>query len=106
MAADYGQGAGALGRAASLVSQARTDLDQVGRRLEGDVANLRAGWGGQGAAAFSALAAAWDARQRQVVAVLDRFEADLRTTEQDNTATDDAQQGAMARLQSALGALP
>ncbi|WP_168929673.1 WXG100 family type VII secretion target [Nocardioides sp. GY 10127] len=106
MTADFGQGEGALGQAAALVARARADLDQVGRRLEGDTQALRAGWGGRGATAFSALASAWDARQRRVVAVLDRFEADLRSTERDNTTTDEAASAAMARLTSALGALP
>ncbi|MBF4163544.1 WXG100 family type VII secretion target [Nocardioides acrostichi] len=105
-AMDYGQGEAVLSRAAGMVADAKVDLDLVSQRLAADVESMRAQWGGQGALAFAALGAAWNDKQRRIVAALDGFEANLRTTEKDNLATDDAQRGAMASLQSALGSLP
>lgn len=85
-----GQGAGTLSRAAGLVAQARQDLDDVSRRLDGQVAGLHGRWVGAGASAFVLLHQAWTERQGRIVAGLDGFAGALTATERDTRATDEA----------------
>lgn len=102
----YGQGEQTLSRAAGLVAEAKAELDGVTAGVRGEVEALRGAWGGQGAAAFQSLALTWQEHQQRVVDALLRFESDLRATERDNEATDQAQQSALTALQQALGAVP
>jgi WXG100 family type VII secretion target len=102
----YGQGQDTLSRAATLVADAKAELDGITAGVRGEVEALRAQWGGQGAVAFQALAQTWEQHQQRVVDALLDLERDLRVTEADNLATDQAQQSSMAALQHALGAVP
>lgn len=88
---EMGQGAGALTRAAGMVSTARTDFDRLSRDLEGRIEGLRGQWVGAGGTAFFRLHQAWTEKQRVIVSALDQFEASLVSTEKDNLATDAAQ---------------
>ena len=97
-----GQGAGALTRAAGLVSQARLDLDALSARLEGQVTSMAGQWVGAGGHAFQALQAAWTDRQRVITRALDEFESALRRTEADFTATDEAASSLHSALQQRL----
>jgi uncharacterized protein YukE len=97
-----GQGRGVLSRAAGIVAEARHDLDRLDAQLVAHVEAARRPWSGQGADAFGALGQAWSERQRTIVRALDGFEAALRSTEHDNTATDDEQAAAFGRAQQRL----
>jgi WXG100 family type VII secretion target len=102
-APDMGQGEHTLSRAAGLVADARSDLDGLNRRLDGQVAGLQGRWTGAGGSAFFALHRAWTERQASIAATLDAFEASLRSTERDNLATDDAQSAHYHRTAARLG---
>ena len=102
-APEMGQGAGALSTAAGLVADARHDLDRLTAELGHHLDAARSRWTGQGGAAFTALGEAWSARQRVIVGALDGFAAALRSTEHDNTTTDDTQAAGFGRAQQRLG---
>lgn len=97
------QGEGALVRAASFVSDARSDFTALSRRLDGQIASVHGRWGGRGAEAFFILHQAWTEKQQTIVGALDRFAESLTTTERDNTTTDDEIGGGYARLRGRLG---
>jgi ESAT-6 family protein len=98
-----GQGSGALSTAAGMVAAARGDLDRLTGELGHHLDAARGQWSGQGGAAFTALGLAWTERQRVIVGALDGFETALRSTERDNTTTDDLQAAAFGRAQQRLG---
>jgi uncharacterized protein YukE len=98
-----GQAGGALSTAATMVADARHDLDRLTGELDHHLAAAGSRWSGQGGAAFTALGRAWSERQRAIVAALDGFETALRSTERDNTTTDDTQAAAFGRAQLRLG---
>jgi ESAT-6 family protein len=102
-APEMGQGEHTLSRAAGLVSEARSDLDALNRRLDGQVAGLQGRWTGAGGSAFFALHRAWTERQTSITAALEAFEASLRATERDNLGTDDAQSAHYHRTAARLG---
>jgi WXG100 family type VII secretion target len=86
---EMGQGHGTLTKAAGLVEEARHDFDNLSKTLDGQIADLKGKWGGSGAIAFHSLHTAWTEKQRFIVKALDDFQATLRSTEKDNTSTDD-----------------
>jgi uncharacterized protein YukE len=98
-----GQEYGALSHAAALVREARGDLDRLDQRVALHLATAESSWSGRGAAALQTLGRAWSERQRTIVGALDLFEHSLRSTERDNTLTDDEQSSAFARTQGRLG---
>lgn len=97
-----GQAQGALSRAATVVAEARTDLDALSRQLDGQVQGLQSRWAGRGGTAFLALHRAWMQKQGTITAALDGLEAALRGTEQDNTTTDEQQQALYSRFAGRL----
>lgn len=101
-APEMGQGLGVLSRAAALVHEARCDFDLLDRQLGQHLAAARSMWGGDGGTAFQSLGQAWSERQGAIVRALDRFEDSLRSTESDNTQTDEAQSSAFARTHRRL----
>jgi len=105
-APDFGQGEKVLSRAATMVADAKNELDGISKTLMNNVQAMRSQWGGQGSASFQSLAMAWDEKQRRIVSALNDFEQNLMTTEKDNVATDDSQQSSMTALQNSLGSLP
>lgn len=100
---EFGQGEGTLTRAASLVSEARSDFNGFAARLDGQIAAVQGRWGGQGAQAFFLLHQAWTEKQKVIVDALDEFAASLTTTERDNVSTDETQGASYARLNGRLG---
>jgi ESAT-6 family protein len=100
---EMGQGQGSLSAAAVMVAEAKQDFDRLNGTLIGHLDAARTTWVGQGSTAFAALAHAWSERQRVIVGALDGFEASLRATERDNSATDEAQAAAFDRVQQRLG---
>ena len=98
----YGQGAGTLSAAASLVADARTDFDHLAAQLSEQIGSVQARWQGQGAQAFFRLHRAWTDKQATVVAALDGLEAALTRTEQINVATDDHQSAGLSALAARL----
>jgi WXG100 family type VII secretion target len=102
LAGEMGQAHGVLSAAAVLVDEARTDLDSLDRRLTEHLTATASCWGGQGSTAFLALGRAWGERQRVIVTALASLEQSLRTTERDNTATDETQSAAFAHAQQRL----
>lgn len=99
---EMGQAEGALVNAAHMVAEARTDFDRLSSNLDGQVQSLRGQWAGSGGRAFFALHQAWTEQMGVVVGALDRFEASLIATEQDNVSTDE---GESARYRHTLGRL-
>jgi len=102
-APEMGQGRGALSTAATLVGAARRDFDVLDRRLVEHLTSAQRLWRGQGSTAFQSLGLAWTEKQRIIVRALDLFADSLRSTEGDNTATDESQSSAFARTRSRLG---
>lgn len=101
--AEYGQGEQALSRAATLVADAKRDFDRLAGQLDDQISGLRGRWVGQGATSFFGLHQAWTEKQNTIVRALDEFEASLRTTERDNTTTDDTQSANYTRTAGRLG---
>ena len=81
-------GAGVLGSAAGMVAGAHADLDVLAGQLAGRVEANLSGWSGAGASAFALLHETWQAKHRQITAVLDDLEGALRQTDQQATARD------------------
>ncbi|GAB3790622.1 WXG100 family type VII secretion target [Nocardioides ungokensis] len=102
-APEMGQGERTLSRAAGMVAEAKQDFDGFSRRLDGQIAGLRGAWCGAGGTAFFALHQAWTERQRVITGALDEFEASLRSTERDNTHTDQTQAAGYQRTAGRLG---
>ena len=100
---EMGQGHGTLSAAASMVADAKRDFDRLNHQLVHHLDSARAGWFGQGGTAFNSLGHAWAEKQRTITDALDQFEASLRSTELDNTSTDDTQSSAFGRNRQRLG---
>ena len=100
---EMGQGQATLSVAAGRVADARSDFDRLDHELVQHLDAARARWTGQGAAAFQALGLAWAERQRTITGALDGFAASLRSTETDNTTTDETQSAAFTRSRQRLG---
>jgi WXG100 family type VII secretion target len=100
---EMGQGHGTLSAAAGMVADAKHDFDRLNSELVQHIDAAKATWAGQGGTAFSALGHAWAEKQRTIVSALNQFEASLRSTEKDNTSTDDTQSAAFARNHQRLG---
>jgi WXG100 family type VII secretion target len=101
-AQEMGQGRGTLSRAAGMVADARVDFERLNSQLVERIDSARATWVGQGGTAFNALGHAWSEKQRTITEALDGFEAALRATERDYTATDDIQSSVFTRSQQRL----
>lgn len=93
----------ALTRGAQLVDQARGDLEQQLGSLRGKLAGIGAQWAGGGSTAFQNVMTRWDEDSRKIVAALDEFQANLRSSEQTYNAADDAQSAAFGKLSGLLG---
>ncbi len=103
MSNEMGQGRATLSVAAGRVAEARSDFDRLDHELVQHLDTARARWSGEGATAFTSLGLAWSEKQRTITRALDGFEAALRSTEADNTTTDEAQSAAFARSRQRLG---
>lgn len=101
-AGQMGQGQATLSVAAGMVAEAKADFDRFNNELVHHIDSARTSWTGQGGRAFTSLGHAWAERQRTITDALDRFEASLRSTEKDNTGTDDAQSSAFTRNRTRL----
>jgi WXG100 family type VII secretion target len=101
--AEMGQGEGTLSAAAGMVADAKHDFDRLNNELIQHIDSAKATWSGQGGSAFNTLGHAWHEKQTTIVSALNQFEASLRSTEKDNTSTDDTQSSAFARNQQRLG---
>lgn len=100
---EFGQGEGTLTRAAGMVTDARTDFDQIASRLTDQIAAVQGQWGGQGASAFFILHQAWTEKQGVIVKALDDFANSLGVTERDNVSTDEAEGSNYTRLTNRVG---
>jgi WXG100 family type VII secretion target len=95
-------GAGALGRAAGMVSRAHEDLDVLAGQLAGKVETHLGGWSGAGATAFTLLHETWQTKHRQITAVLSDLESSLRQTDQQATQRDAEARAAVQRVAGQL----
>lgn len=106
---DNGNGAGlsqqekALSRAATMVREARGDLNRLQGNLSGQIESVRMRWQGEGGNAFQVLHTAWQEKQARITRALDDFERSLLETEQDNITTDGSQMDLMNRNLQRLG---
>ena len=103
MAAEVSAADGALRDGAAKVAQARSELKQQLKVLEGNLAGIGSKWKGQGAGAFSVLMARWNEDANKIINSLDVFEANLLSSQSTYSAADDAQAAAMSRLSGRLG---
>lgn len=101
-APEFGQGERSLSQAATLVAEAKRDLDAHARELDDRIAALRGRWVGQGGTSFFALHQAWTEKQTVIVRALDEFEAALVSTEHDNVSTDETQSAQYVRTAGRL----
>lgn len=92
----------ALTRAASMVSDARTELSGSLQSLRGKLDGIGAQWKGAGAGAFTQVMQNWNEDARKIISSLERFEENLRKSESTYTAADEAQQSTFAKLSSRL----
>ena len=74
-------GEGSLGRAASMVAEARVDFDRLAAVLTAEIAGHQSRWQGSGGSAFFAVQQAWTDKQRTIVAALNGFEQALLGTQ-------------------------
>ncbi|MDF9717354.1 WXG100 family type VII secretion target [Nocardioides sp. ChNu-153] len=103
MADNMQMGEGTLSNAAQMVADAKVEIDQKCRTLEGQIQGIGARWGGQGAAAFHRLHVAWQEKQRTINDALNDFERSLLDTERDTTSTDSSQADTFSSSFSRLG---
>lgn len=103
MAAEVSAADGALKQGADAVAQSRAELKSELGNLEGKLSGIGSHWQGQGAVAFNALMARWREDANKIVSALNEFESNLLTSQSTYTASDEAQQSAMSRLQGRLG---
>ncbi len=99
----YGQTEKVLSRSADRVDQARGDVTNKCGVLSANIATMMAGWGGQGASAFTNLMISWDQKQETILKALDQLSASMKETERDNVSTDENQSAAHVNLQGRLG---
>ena len=100
---DFGHAEGALGRIAARVIEAKQQFKRDSDTLEGQIAELKGKWEGDGGRAFMVLHQAWTEKHRTITTALDRFHASLTETEKDNVAVDQGAGGEMNRLLNKLG---
>ncbi len=93
----------ALSKGAEFVNTARGDVNTKCGNLSDQVNEMMAGWGGQGATAFSNLMVAWQDKQQTILKALDQLATSMVETEKDNVATDQTQSDSHANLQNRLG---
>src|SRR5690606_21448569 len=91
-----------LHAAANDVRSTRADVDGDLRRLRGVVDQLAAAWSGQAAVSFQGLMQRWDEDTARALAALDYIADLVDRSAAEQRATDEAQQAAMSRIQSAL----
>ena len=93
----------ALTRAAGLVAEARSDLDSQLAGLRGKLAGIGSSWVGAGSTAFQQVMTRWDEDTRRIVAALNEFETNLRSSEATYTSSDESQAQSYQRMLGALG---
>jgi len=93
----------ALDRGARMVSDARSELDQQLASLRGRLSGIGASWIGSGSTAFQGVMTRWDEDTRRIIAALNEFEANLRSSETTYNASDDTQAASFASLSGRLG---
>lgn len=91
-----------LHAAANDVRSTRADVDGDLSRLRGVVDQLAAAWSGQAAVSFQTLMQRWNQDTAKLLAALDNIADLLDRSGAQHQATDEAQQQAMGRIQSAL----
>lgn len=93
----------ALNRGASMVSDARTDLESQLSGLRGQLSGIGAQWIGSGSTAFQNVITRWDEDTRKIISALNEFEANLHSSESTYNASDDTQASSFSRLSGRLG---
>lgn len=94
---------GALKAGADVVARSRGELQRELSSLEGKLAGIGSHWQGQGAVAFNQLMTRWREDASKIVSALNEFEQNLRQSQSQYTASDDAQQSVFSRLSGRLG---
>jgi WXG100 family type VII secretion target len=103
MAGEFSKQDAALDRGATLVADARGELEQQLSALRGKLAAIGGQWVGAGSVAFQQVMVRWDDDARRVINALNGFEANLRTSESTYNASDEAQSASYAHLAGRLG---
>ncbi|HET8604853.1 MAG TPA: WXG100 family type VII secretion target [Marmoricola sp.] len=103
MAGEVSKQDGALNRGAQMVAAARGDLDQQLGSLRGKLSGIGAAWRGAGSSAFQQVMVRWNEDASKIIAALDEFEANLRSSEQTYNASDESQSSTFSKLSGRLG---
>ncbi|MFP5336494.1 MAG: WXG100 family type VII secretion target [Actinomycetes bacterium] len=93
----------ALTRGAQMVAEARSDLEQQLSALRGKLSGIGAQWRGQGSTAFQTVMTRWDENSRRIVAALNDFEANLRSSEQTYNTSDEQQASTFTNVAGRMG---
>lgn len=103
MAGEVSAAEGALKAGADAVAQSRNELLQQLKVLEGNLAGIGSHWQGQGAVAFTRLMQRWQQNATAIINALNEFEANLVSSQNTYTATDDQAQQTANALAQRLG---
>ncbi|UJP39873.1 WXG100 family type VII secretion target [Cellulomonas palmilytica] len=103
MAAEVSAADGAIKQGADVVARTRSELRSELSSLEGKLSGIGSHWQGQGAVAFNQLMVRWRDDASKIVAALDEFEQNLRTSQSTYSASDETQQSTFSRLSGRLG---
>lgn len=94
---------GALKAGQVAVNDAKAGIDAQTKKVRGEIAQLSGMWTGSAAGAFNRLMEEWDTQARKINDVLIQLEGALKSTEQDQAATEEAHQSTIKGLGSIMG---
>lgn len=96
-------GAGAIGKSAQIVDQARTDLKTKLNTLQGQMEQVKAHWEGAGAGAFQNVQVAWTTQAKDLVDILDHFRENLISNDKQYTSDDQMSSDLLSKYTAQMG---
>ncbi len=96
-------GAGAIGKSAQIVDQARSDLKQRLSTRQGQMEQVKAHWEGAGAGAFQNVQVAWTTQAQDLVDILDHFRENLVSNDKQYTSDDQMSSDLLSKYSSQMG---
>lgn len=94
---------GALQRGAKIVNDSKTEIVTELGSIANKLSGIGSSWTGSGAAAFQQTFMAWSEKAKRITNALDEFEQNLRDSQTNYSATDDASKAAQNKLMGRLG---
>jgi len=102
MAGEFSRADQALTRGATFVQSAKSDLEGQLGTLRGQLEGIGSAWQGGASTAFQTTMTRWNEDARKIISALDEFEANLRSSDQTYSSTDDAQSATFNKFQGRL----